>query len=79
LFAIIFKQEQKTPRRVTFARFVLIKEIEEEEDEPVILISGLRYGFLQTNSLTKCPKKGVFTFLTLDFLEYQVVNILKYM
>jgi hypothetical protein len=39
LFAIIFKQEQKTPRRVTFARFVLIKEIEEEEeeDEPVYI------------------------------------------
>jgi hypothetical protein len=37
LFGIIFKQEQKTPRRVTFARFVLIKEIEEEEDEPVYI------------------------------------------
>ena len=35
---MIFKQEQKAPRRVTFSRFVRIKEIEKEDDDELVYI-----------------------------------------
>jgi len=37
---MIFKQEQKAPRRVTFSRFVRIKEIEKEDDDDELVYIG---------------------------------------
>ena len=34
---MIFKQEQKAPGKVIFSRLLRIKEIEEDEDEPVYI------------------------------------------